>query len=168
MSASLLHRTYSIGIHLHCVSRKYPVVPLFCLINCGPNAKSIRFHIHDYIINVSILHINQCNKLVDQAQYRHNAINQPIRPFNSIDIIQSLEMNCGGWWVGWLGNVPKPKTKYFEIIMKIRLLGPIPETICSRSAQIRSCYPDRPIAFHKPRSRSAHQIEKIRNKTVYC
>ena len=47
-------------------------------------------------------------------------------------------------------------------------LGPIPETIRSRSAQIRSCDPDRPIAFHKRRSRSAHQIEKIRNQTVYC
>ena len=46
--------------------------------------------------------------------------------------------------------------------------GPIPETIRSRSAQIRSCDPDRPIAFHKRRSRSAHQIEKIRNQTVYC
>ena len=47
-------------------------------------------------------------------------------------------------------------------------LGPIPETICSRSTQIQSCDPDRPIAFHKRRSRSAHQIEKIRNQTVYC
>ena len=47
-------------------------------------------------------------------------------------------------------------------------LGPIQETIRSRSAQIRSCDPDRPIAFHKRRSRSAHQIEKIRNQTVYC
>ena len=47
-------------------------------------------------------------------------------------------------------------------------LGPIPETIRSRSAQIRSCDPDRPIAFHKRRSRSAHEIEKIRNQTVYC
>ena len=47
-------------------------------------------------------------------------------------------------------------------------LGPIPETIRSRSAQIRSCDPDRPIAFHKRRSRSAHQIEKLRNQTVYC
>ena len=46
--------------------------------------------------------------------------------------------------------------------------GPIPETIHSRSAQIRSCDPDRMIAFHKRRSRSAHQIEKIRNQTVYC
>ena len=46
--------------------------------------------------------------------------------------------------------------------------GPIPETIRSRSAQIRSCDPDRPIAFHKRRSRSAHQIEKIWNQTVYC
>ena len=46
--------------------------------------------------------------------------------------------------------------------------GPIPETICLRSAQIRSCDPDRPIAFHKRRSRAAHQIEKIRNQTVYC
>ena len=49
-----------------------------------------------------------------------------------------------------------------------RVLGPIPETIRSRSAQIRSCDPDRPIALHKRRSRSAHQIEKIRNQTVYC
>ena len=48
------------------------------------------------------------------------------------------------------------------------ILGPIPETIRSQSAQIRSCDPDRPIAFHKRRSRSAHQIEKIRNQTVYC
>ena len=47
------------------------------------------------------------------------------------------------------------------------ILGPIPETICSRSAQIRSCDPDRPIAFHKRRLRAAHQIEKIRNQTVY-
>ena len=47
-------------------------------------------------------------------------------------------------------------------------LGPIPETIRSRSAQIRSCDPDRPIAFHKRRSRSAHQIEKIQNQIVYC
>ena len=46
--------------------------------------------------------------------------------------------------------------------------GPIPETIRSRSAQIRSCDPDQPSAFHKRRSRSAHQIEKIRNQTVYC
>ena len=46
--------------------------------------------------------------------------------------------------------------------------GPIPETIRSRSDQIRSCDPDRPIAFHKRRSRSAHRIEKIRNQTVYC
>ena len=46
--------------------------------------------------------------------------------------------------------------------------GPIPETIHSRSAQIRSCDPDRPIAFHKRWSRSAHQIQKIRNQTVYC
>ena len=46
--------------------------------------------------------------------------------------------------------------------------GPIPETIRSRSAQIRSCDPDQPIAFHKRRSRSAHQIEKLRNQTVYC
>ena len=52
--------------------------------------------------------------------------------------------------------------------MDIDVLGPIPETIRSRSAQIRSCDPDRPIAFHKRRSRSAHQIEKIRNQTVYC
>ena len=36
------------------------------------------------------------------------------------------------------------------------------------SAQIRSCDPDRPIAFHKRWSRSAHQTEKIRNQTVYC
>ena len=28
-------------------------------------------------------------------------------------------------------------------------LGPFPETIRSQSAQIRSCDPDRPIAFHK-------------------
>ena len=48
------------------------------------------------------------------------------------------------------------------------LQGPIPETTCSRSAQIRSCDPDRPIAFHKRWSRLAHQIEKIRNQTVYC
>ena len=41
-------------------------------------------------------------------------------------------------------------------------LDPIPETI------LGSCDPDRPIAFHKRRSRSAHQIEKIRNQTVYC
>ena len=47
-------------------------------------------------------------------------------------------------------------------------LGPIRETIRSRSAQIRSWYPDRPIAFRKRRSRSAHQIEKIRNQTVDC
>ena len=47
-------------------------------------------------------------------------------------------------------------------------LGPLPETIRSRSAQIRSCAPDRPIAFHKRRSRSAHQIKKIWNQTVYC
>ena len=47
-------------------------------------------------------------------------------------------------------------------------LGPIPDTIRSRSAQIRSHDPDRPIAFHKRRSRSAHQIEKMRNQTVYC
>ena len=46
--------------------------------------------------------------------------------------------------------------------------GPIPETIGSRSAQIRSCDPNRLIAFHKRRSRSAHQIENIRNQTVYC
>ena len=46
--------------------------------------------------------------------------------------------------------------------------GPIPETIRSRSAQIRSCDPDQPIAFHKRRSRSSHQIEKIRTQTVYC
>ena len=49
-----------------------------------------------------------------------------------------------------------------------RILGPIPETIHSRSAQIRSCDPDRPIAFHKRRSRSAHEIEKKWNQTVYC
>ena len=54
-----------------------------------------------------------------------------------------------------------PKTIYDD-------LGPIPETIRSRSAQIRSCDPDRPIAFHKRRSRSAHQIEKLRNQAVYC
>ena len=47
-----------------------------------------------------------------------------------------------------------------------RAMGPIPEAIRSRSAQIQSCDPDRPIAFHKRRSRSAHQ--KIRNQTVYC
>ena len=47
-------------------------------------------------------------------------------------------------------------------------LGLIPETIHSRSAQLRSCDPDRPIAFHKRRSRSAHEIEKIWNQTVYC
>ena len=46
--------------------------------------------------------------------------------------------------------------------------GPIPETICSRLAQIHSCDPDRPIAFHKRWSRSAHQIKKIQNQTVYC
>ena len=46
--------------------------------------------------------------------------------------------------------------------------GPIPDAIRSRSAQIRSCDPDRPIAFHKRWSRSAHQIEKIQNQTVYC
>ena len=46
--------------------------------------------------------------------------------------------------------------------------GPIPETIHSRSAQIRSCDPDRPITFHKRRSRLAHEIEKIWNQTVYC
>ena len=46
--------------------------------------------------------------------------------------------------------------------------GPIPETIHSRSAQIRSCDPDRPITFRKRRSRSAHEIEKIWNQTVYC
>ena len=50
----------------------------------------------------------------------------------------------------------------------IDLLGPIPETIHSRSAQIRSCDPDRPITFHKRLSRSAHEIEKIRNLTFYC
>ena len=33
-----------------------------------------------------------------------------------------------------------------------RIVGPIPETIHSRSAQIRSCDPDRPIAFHKHQS----------------
>ena len=46
--------------------------------------------------------------------------------------------------------------------------GPIPETIHSRSAQIRSCDPDRPIAFHKRRSRSADEIEKIWKQAVYC
>ena len=45
--------------------------------------------------------------------------------------------------------------------------GPIPDTIRSRSAQIQSCDPDRPVAFHKRRSRSAHQIEKLRNQAVY-
>ena len=50
----------------------------------------------------------------------------------------------------------------------VDVLGPILETIRPRSAQIRSCDPDRPIAFHKRRSQSAHQIEKIRNQTVYC
>ena len=54
------------------------------------------------------------------------------------------------------------------IIWTIDGLGPIPETIHSRLAQIRSCDPDRPIAFHKRRSRSAHEIEKIWNQTVYC
>ena len=48
------------------------------------------------------------------------------------------------------------------------LQGPIPEKIRSWSAQIRSCDPDRSIAFHKRRSRSAHQTEKIQNQTVYC
>ena len=47
-------------------------------------------------------------------------------------------------------------------------LGPIPETIHSRLAQIRSCDPNWAIAFHKRWSRSAHQIEKIQNQTVYC
>ena len=51
---------------------------------------------------------------------------------------------------------------------RIEPRGPIPEMIRSRSAQIRSCDPDRPIAFRKRRSRSAHQIEKIRNQAVYC
>ena len=53
-------------------------------------------------------------------------------------------------------------------ISSANALGPIPETIHSRSAQIRSCDSDRPIAFHKRRSRSAHEIEKIWNQTVYC
>ena len=57
---------------------------------------------------------------------------------------------------------------WLVLLKSNRHLGPIPETIRSRSAQIRSCDPDRPIAFHKRRSRSAHQIEKIRNQTVYC
>ena len=60
-----------------------------------------------------------------------------------------------------------PGTHQIYIQEKSKNLGPIPETIRSRSAQIRSCDPDRPIAFHKRRSRSAHQIEKIRNQTVY-
>ena len=50
---------------------------------------------------------------------------------------------------------------------RIMIRVPIPESIHSRSAQIRSCDPDRPIAFHKRRSRSVHQIEKIRNQTIY-
>ena len=53
-------------------------------------------------------------------------------------------------------------------VMAADALGPIPEMIRSWLAQIRSCDPDRLIAFHKRRSRSAHQIEKIRNQTVYC
>ena len=48
------------------------------------------------------------------------------------------------------------------------LLGLIPEMIRSWSAQIRSCDPDRLIAFHKRRSRMAHQSKKIWNQTVYC
>ena len=57
---------------------------------------------------------------------------------------------------------------FHDTYLTIEVQGPIPETIRSRSAQIRSCDPDRPIAFHKRRSRSAHQIEKIQNQTVYC
>ena len=75
------------------------------------------------------------------------------------------------WWSvprGACGN-----TGHLEHVVLVAgagtaILGPIPEKICSRSAQIRSCDPDRPIAFHKRRSRSTHQIEKIRNQTVYC
>ena len=68
----------------------------------------------------------------------------------------------------WL--TPKHRETHGCIVSTVATdaLGPIPETIHSRSAQIRSCDPDQPIAFHKRRSRSAHQIEKIRNQTVYC
>ena len=52
--------------------------------------------------------------------------------------------------------------------MYIDDLDPITETIHSLSAQIRSCDPDRPIAFHKRLSRSAHEIENIWNQIVYC
>ena len=38
----------------------------------------------------------------------------------------------------------------------------------SWSAQVRSCDPDRLIAFHKRQSQSVNQIEKIRNQAVYC
>ena len=85
----------------------------------------------------------------------------------------SLQMSCprvalsqlkAFWCWGWDILCVMDKAN----IVAADALGPIPETIRSRSAQIRSCDPDRPIAFHKRRSRSAHQIEKLRNQTVYC
>ena len=71
-----------------------------------------------------------------------------------------------------LGMVTPAEILFFalksELLGRCPVLGSIPDTIRSRSAQIRFCDPHRPIAFHKHRSRAAQHIEKIRNQTVYC
>ena len=60
------------------------------------------------------------------------------------------------------------KTGKMTSLYWIWALGLISEMICSPPAQIRSYDPDRPIAFHKHWSWSAHQTQKMRNQTVYC
>ena len=53
----------------------------------------------------------------------------------------------------WLLKLPEPDSKSNPLTF---------------GSDMRSCDPDRLIPFHKRWSRSAHQIEKIWNQTVYC
>ena len=116
-------------------------------------------------------------------------VNQPPK---QRDLIQGVlhfwskfgDPSLKGWWVitrtsSWLNlshtdthtsagkdNTRRPKLtsgKKSREPPSAHKQGPISEMI-----RLRSCDPDRLIAFHKRWSRSAHQTEKIRNQTVYC
>ena len=86
------------------------------------------------------------------------------------------ELGCENLWERVTGDLHSEQQlvgtpscfQQYGAISSNSLQGPIPERIRSRSTQIRPCDPDQPITFHKRPSRPAHQIEKIRNQTVYC
>ena len=100
-------------------------------------------------------------------EYISLPICQSLSAFGLTSFLQFKISGTLGWepygMIRW-----QPLCDFFLADFKSKTPGPDSRNDRSRSDQIWSCDHDQPIAFHKRRSRSAHQIEKIRNQIVNC